>query len=111
MIVSWGVRMEANVEIVSTYHAWRGGGLTQRRGAGKGEYSDGPGFCKSVTAAETAAQSHVPTPGRYVDAVEGEIPLDEKMPRLVAELHAPFAESAKFEQTIKGNLRKLGYGG
>ena len=31
--------------------------------------------------------------------------------RLVAELHAQFAESAKLEQAIKANLRGLGYGG
>jgi type I restriction enzyme M protein len=45
----------------------------------------------------------------------------QKMPRLVAELHAQsalrsyskegFAESAKLEQAIKANLRGLGYGG
>ena len=32
-------------------------------------------------------------------------------PRLVAELHAQFAESAKVEQAIKANLRGLGYDG
>ena len=32
-------------------------------------------------------------------------------PRLVAELHAHFVESAKLEQGIKANLRGLGYGG
>jgi len=48
--------------------------------------------------------------------------LEEKMPRLVAELHAQFAESAKLVQAIKANLlarrsaqrkggRGLGYGG
>ena len=31
-------------------------------------------------------------------------------PRLVAELHAQFAESAKLELAIKANLRGLGYG-
>ena len=35
----------------------------------------------------------------------------EKMPRLVAELHAQFAESAKLEKAIKANLKGLGYGG
>jgi type I restriction enzyme M protein len=30
-------------------------------------------------------------------------------PRLVAELNAQFAESAKLEQAIKANLRGLGY--
>ncbi len=32
-------------------------------------------------------------------------------PRLVAELNAQFAESAKLEETTKANLRGLGYGG
>ena len=36
---------------------------------------------------------------------------EEKKPRLVAERHAQFAESAKREQAIKANLRGLGYGG
>lgn len=45
----------------------------------------------------------------------------QTMPRLVAELHAQFAESAKLEQAInssavawakvEANLRGLGYGG
>lgn len=37
--------------------------------------------------------------------------IKEKMPRLVAELHAQFPESAKLEQAIKANLRGVGYGG
>ena len=78
------------------------------------EYSDVAGFCKSATTAEIAAHGHVLTPGRYVGAEEvaddGD-PFEEKMPRLVAELHAQFAESAKLEQAIQANLRGLGYGG
>ena len=35
----------------------------------------------------------------------------EMLPRLVAERHAQFAESAKREQAITANLRGLGYGG
>ena len=38
-------------------------------------------------------------------------PFEEKMPRLVAELHAQLDESAKLELAIKANLRGLGYGG
>ena len=112
-------------KITSTYHAWRRNGLTQSHKAHKGgsnlrafvpscEYSDIPGFCKSATTAEIAAHGHVLTPGRYVGAEEVEDdgdPFEEKMPRLVAELHAQFAASAKLEQTIKANLRGLGYGG
>jgi hypothetical protein len=32
-------------------------------------------------------------------------------PRLVAELHDQFAESAKLDQAIKANLKGMGYGG
>ena len=93
-------------KIVSTYHAWRGI-------AGAGGYADIAGFCKSATTAEIAAHGYVLTPGRYVGAEEAEDdgdPFEEKMPRLVAELHAQFAESAILEHAIKANLRGLGYG-
>ena len=94
-------------KIVTTYHAWRGD-------KGGGQYEDLAGFCKSATILEIAAHGHVLTPGRYVGAQEVEDdgePFEEKMPRLVAELHAQFAESAKLEQAINANLRALGYGG
>ena len=77
-------------------------------------YADVAGFYKSATTAEIAAHGHVLTPGRYVGAEEVEDdgdPFEEKMPRLVAELAAQFAESAKLEQAIKANLKGLGYGG
>jgi type I restriction enzyme M protein len=115
---------DADLEkITSTYHAWRsspGAPLSrvastadQEIGA-PGAYADIPGFCKSATTAEIAAHGHVLTPGRYVGAEEVEDdgdPFEEKMPRLVAELHDQFAESAKLEQAIKANLRGLSYGG
>jgi type I restriction enzyme M protein len=94
-------------KITSTYHVWRGD-----KGAGK--YADIAGFCKSATTDEIAAHGHVLTPGRYIGAEEVEDdgePFEEKMPRLVAELNAQFAESAKLEQAIQANLRGLGYGG
>jgi type I restriction enzyme M protein len=91
-------------KLADTYHAWR---------EGKG-YEDVPGFCKSATKAEIAAHGYVLTPGRYVGAEdieeEGE-PFEDKMRRLVTELNAQFAESAKLEQAIQANLRGLGYGG
>jgi type I restriction enzyme M protein len=90
-------------KIVSTYHAWRGD-------KGGGKYADVAGFCKSATAAEIAAHGHVLTPGRYVGAEEVEYdgePFAEKMPRLVAELEAQFAESAKLEERIRRNLASL----
>ena len=36
---------------------------------------------------------------------------EEKKPRLIKELHAQFAESAKLEVVIKATLRGLDYGG
>ena len=93
-------------KIVSTYHAWRGE-------KGSGSYVDTGGFCKSVATSEIASQGHVLTPGRYVGAEDIEDdgdPFEEKMLRLLAELHTQFAESGKLEQAIRTNLRGLGYG-
>lgn len=76
-------------------------------------YADVKGFCKSATLAEIAAHGHVLTPGRYVgaeDVADDGEPFDEKMQKLVTELNAQFAESAKLEQAIKANLEGLGYG-
>jgi len=92
--------------IVGTYHAWRSGAPADGM-----DYMDTPGFCKSATTAEIAAHGHVLTPGRYVGAEEVEDdgdPFEEKMPRLVAELHAQFAESAKLESQIRRNLFQFG---
>ncbi len=106
---------DADLEkISSTYHAWRGDSFTDHRSliADHSAYADIPGFCKSATTAEIAAHGHVLTPGRYVGAEEVEDdgdPFEEKMPRLVAELHAQFAESAKLEQAIKANLEALSW--
>ncbi|MCX6975876.1 MAG: N-6 DNA methylase, partial [Verrucomicrobia bacterium] len=94
-------------KITGTYHAWRGY-------KGAEAYADVPGFCKSASFAEIEGHGFVLTPGRFVGAEEiaddGD-PFEEKMPRLVAELHSQFAESAKLEHAIKANLKGLGYGG
>jgi type I restriction enzyme M protein len=77
-------------------------------------YEDVPGFCKSATTKEIAGHGYVLTPGRYVGAEEAEDdgePFEEKMTRFTAELHAQFAESAKLENAIEANLRRLGYDG
>jgi type I restriction enzyme M protein len=91
-------------KLAGTYHAWREGR----------DYQDIAGFCKSATLDEVRAHGHVLTPGRYVGAEgvedDGE-PFEEKMPRLVAELNAQFAESAKLEQQIKANFKGLALGG
>src|SRR4029077_20402987 len=106
---------EETQRIAQTYHAWRGTADPLRNPHSEvHEYADVPGFSKSATTDEIAAHGYVLTPGRYVGAEEIEDdgdPFEEKMPSLVAELHAQFAESAKVEQAIKANLRGLGYGG
>jgi type I restriction enzyme M protein len=94
-------------KITSTYHAWR-------NDKDAGAYEDIAGYCKSATTEDIAARGHVLTPGRYVGAEEAEDdgdPFGEKMPRLVAELHAQFVECSKLEHSIKDNLRRLGFGG
>jgi type I restriction enzyme M protein len=114
---------DADLEkITSTYHLWRGAPhpasghplpVGEGRGEGNPGYVDVAGFYKSATTAEIAAHGHVLTPGRYVGAEEVEDdgdPFEEKMPRLVAELAAQFAESAKLEAQIRANLKGLGYG-
>lgn len=101
-------------KIVSTYHAWRGDTSALKLPTStQTAYADIAGFCKSATTAEIAAHGYVLTPGRFVGAEEVEDdgePFEEKMPRLVAELHSQFAESAKLEQAIKQRLADLGYG-
>ena len=92
--------------LADTYHAWRGD-------HGAGNYEDIPGFCKAATLDEVRANGYVLTPGRYVGAEavkeDGE-PFEEKMARLTKQLEEQFAESARLEQTIRDNLRRLGHG-
>ncbi len=94
--------------IAQTYHAWRkdvGANLDL-------PYQDIPGFCKSATIDEIRSHGYVLTPGRYVgaeDIEDDDEPFDEKMKRLMARLEEQFKESAKLEEAIKNNLRKLGF--
>ncbi len=62
---------------------------------------------------EIRKHNYVLTPGRYVGAAqqqEDDEPFEQKMARLMAELEAQFAESARLEKEIKANLEKLVYG-
>ena len=94
-------------KIVGAYHAWRG-----EKGTDK--YENIAGFCNGSNLEEIKKHGYVLTPGRYVgaeDVADDGEPYGIKMPRLVAELNAQFAESAKLEQLIKTNLKGLSYGG
>jgi type I restriction enzyme M protein len=99
------VLTEADVaRIADAYHAWRETG---------GRYADEPGFCKSATTEEIAAQGHILTPGRYVGAVdteEDDEPFDKKMQRLLANFRHEQAEAARLDAAIIANLRGFGYG-
>ncbi len=102
-------------KITSTYHAWRGVSVPLKPKlptSTQTAYADIAGFCKSATTAEIAAHGHALTPGRFVGAEEVQDdgdPFEEKMPRLVAELHVQFAESAKLERAIRANFDRLGF--
>lgn len=104
---------EETQRIAQTYHAWRGSDDPLRNPHSEvREYPDVPGFCKSATTDEIAKHNYVLTPGRYVGAEEVEDegePFDEKMARLVSELNAQFAESAKLEAQITANLKVVGH--
>jgi type I restriction enzyme M protein len=76
-------------------------------------YTDIPGYCKAIKTAELQAQNYILTPGRYVGMApkqnEDTEPFADKMKRLTAELYTQFEESARLEQEIKANLKKLGF--
>ena len=99
---------DADLEtIASKYHNWRGA-------IHAATYVDVAGFCKSATTSEIAAHGHALTPGRHVGAEEfndDDELFEEKMARLVSEVQQQFAESARLEQLISADLRRLGYGG
>lgn len=90
------------LKIANTFHAWK-----------KGEgYADEAGFCKATDLAGIRKHDYVLTPGRYVGAAaqeeDGE-PFPDKMARLTATLGQQFAESARLEAQIRGNLARLGW--
>lgn len=89
--------------ISSTYHKWRNM---------DGGYEDIAGFCKSATLQEVIQNNYVLMPGRYVGTEEEEIdamPFDEKMQNLTAKLAEQFAKDNALENTIRENLKRLGY--
>ena len=91
--------------IADTYHAWR-------TGKSNDGYADVPGFSKSAPLDEVRRHGHVLTPGRYVGAApqedDGE-PFEEKMTRLVAQLHQQQAEGTRLGAAIAENLKRLGF--
>ncbi len=100
------LRPEDIQRIAGAYHAWRGD-------PNAGEYEDAPGFCKSATLDEVAANGYMLTPGRYVGTEEVEDdgePFDEKMKWLTTRLSEEMQSSRKLDEEIRKNLKVLGYG-
>ena len=77
---------------------------------GKGGYQDQPGFCKSATLSEIAANDYVLTPGRYVGIAEeeedGEL-FEEKMSELTATLKAQLTQAKELDHSKMDNLKLL----
>ena len=71
---------------------------------------DVPGFCAVASLDEVCANDYKLTPGLYVGFEEREgdrVPFEEKMPALVEELEAQFAEGEQLQQKITSQLKKL----
>jgi type I restriction enzyme M protein len=89
--------------IAETYHKWRNV---------NGSYENIAGFCKSATMEEVIQNNYVLMPGRYVGTEEEEIdamPFDEKMHILTSKLSSHFAKDIELENTIRENLKEIGY--
>jgi type I restriction enzyme M protein len=88
-------------KISDTYHSWK---------KDDGSYEDIPGFCKSANLDEVRELDYVLTPGRYVGLPEEEDDFDfeERVKKLTAELKEQMEESAKLDERIKENLKKVG---
>ncbi|BAP43418.1 type I restriction-modification (R-M) system HsdM [Pseudomonas sp. StFLB209] len=103
--------LDSDIErIAQTVADWRGEPLDI--GGEIAEYTDIPGFCRSVTLAEIAEHGYVLTPGRYVgvEAVEDDDEaFAEKMQNLTALLGEQLAKGAELDQLIRHKLGGLGY--
>ena len=103
--------LDSDIErIAQTVANWRGEPLDV--GGDIAEYTDIPGFCRSVTLAEIAEHGHVLTPGRYVgaEAVEDDDEaFADKMQNLTALLGEQLAKGAELDQLIRQKLGGLGY--
>ena len=106
---------EEIAKIADTYHAWRGDGEYRASGSlaptrKTYTYNDVPGFCKSASTEEIAANGYILTPGRYVGMAEekddGES-FNQKMYRLKKELYQLFDEDAKIIDEIKSSLQQF----
>ena len=105
----------AIARIADTVAAWRGeplAGNSENDSCSRNEYTDIPGFCRSVPLAEIAQHGHVLTPGRYVGAEEVEDDDEafaDKMQQLTEKLGEQMAKGAELDALIRRKLGGLGY--
>jgi type I restriction enzyme M protein len=88
--------------IAATYHAWRG----------EAGSDDVPGFVRNVTRDEILEHGGVLTPGRYVGSLgslDDAEPFDQNIKRLVADLAEGFEQSAELQESIRRQLKSLGF--
>ena len=91
-------------KIADLYHRWRGE---------KENYSDIPGFCKSVMLDEIKRNNYVLTPGRYVGAEiieHDDEPFKDELKKQIISLEEQFKKSEQLKEIILSNLRELDYG-
>jgi type I restriction enzyme M protein len=103
--------LESEIErIAQTVANWRGVPLDV--GGEIADYTDIPGFCRSVALAEIAEHGHVLTPGRYVGAEameDDDEDFAEKMQNLTGLLGEQLAKGEKLDQLIRQKLGAFGY--
>jgi type I restriction enzyme M protein len=89
--------------ISETYHNWRNL---------KGKYEDIQGFCKAATIEEVRNNNYVLMPGRYVGTEEEEEDTEsfaDKMQSLTDKLAGQFVLSDVLKDSIRKNLKAIGY--
>ncbi|WP_105044047.1 type I restriction-modification system subunit M [Rubritalea profundi] len=103
-------------KIAETYHSWRSAPSEsehcQLNTENSSAYQDEAGYCKSVQLEEIQKHDYVLTPGRYVGAAPLEddgIPFETKMAELSSTLFSQMKEATALDETIRENLKSLGY--
>lgn len=92
-------------QISEKYHVWKN--------IANDSYSDVPGFCKSASFEEVKLNDFVLTPGRYVDldiVDEDQESFDKRMQSYSLDLKEKFKLSDKYDDKIRKNLKRIGYG-
>lgn len=92
-------------KIADTYHNWRSKEW-------QAKYKDAAGFCKSANIQEIRKNNYILTPGRYIDfkeAIEDGVAFEEKMQKLTSALKEQMQKASAIDETIKENLKKIGY--